>query len=279
MSAADIGAAWDCHAHVFGPYGAYPLAAQRTYTPAEASQRQYEELLARLGMGHGVLVHPSAYGADYRLVLDALAAHPNWRGVLVMQAGSAHSLKQLRQLRAQGVRALRFSHRGGASSNFAGSASLDDLLAMAPALADAGLHAELWTDRQVLPSIAGALRALPVPVVLDHMAGFDANAGINEPGFAAMVQLLEEGRAWVKLCAYRNLLALPHDAWRGAGQVFHRALVRANPAQLLWGSDWPHLNVKPAPDTACLLDLFKGWIGEPAALQNILLDNPRRLYA
>jgi predicted TIM-barrel fold metal-dependent hydrolase len=266
---------WDCHAHLFGPYDRYPLAATRTYTPDEAIQPQYAALLERLGMAHGVLVHPSAYGTDYRLVLDALAARPQWRGVLVAQAG--HSL-DLPALRAQGVRALRFSHRGGAAANFAGSASLQDLVALAPALADAGLHAELWTDRQVLPGIADTLRALPVPVVLDHMAGFDVAAGVQEPGFATLVRLLGEGRVWVKLCAYRNLLALPAEQWQEAGRVFQQALTRANPEQLVWGGDWPHLNVKPVPDAALLLQLFRDWAGDAALAEKILAENPARLY-
>jgi predicted TIM-barrel fold metal-dependent hydrolase len=267
---------WDCHAHLFGPYAEFPLAPERTYTPEEAREVHYAALLERLGLAHGVLVHPSAYGTDYRLVLAALAQRPNWRGVLVAQANTPLDLKALR---AQGVRALRFSHRGGAAANFTGSASLDDLIALAPALADAGLHAELWTDRQVLPGIADTLRQLPVPVVLDHMAGFDVHAGVDEPGFASLVRLLGEGRVWVKLCAYRNLLSLPVPQWRAAGRPFQQALVQANPDQLVWGSDWPHLNVKPVPDAAALLALFKAWAGDTAVAEKILAGNPARLYA
>lgn len=266
---------WDCHAHLFGPYADYPLAAERTYTPPEAVEQQYAALLDRLGMAHGVLVHPSAYGTDHRLVLATLAARPQWRGVLVAQANTSLDLKALR---GQGVRALRYSHRGGAAANFAGSASLDDLVAMAPALADAGLHAELWTDRQVLPAIADTLRSLPVPVVLDHMAGFDANGGTDEPGFATLRQLLGEGRVWVKLCAYRNLLSLPATQWEAAGRAFHQVLIQSNPDQLVWGSDWPHLNVKPAPDAAALLALFKDWAGDASVVDKILRENPARLY-
>lgn len=272
---ATAAARWDCHAHVFGPYTRYPLAPERTYTPPEALEQQYAALLDRLGMAHGVLVHPSAYGTDYRLVQATLAARPQWRGVLVAQANTALDLQSLR---AQGVRALRYSHRGGAAANFAGSASLDDLIAMAPALADAGLHAELWTDRQVLPTIADTLRALPVPVVLDHMAGFDVNAGVDEPGFASLVHLLSEGHVWVKLCAYRNLFSLPTAQWAAAGRAFHQALIQSNPDQLVWGSDWPHLNVKPAPDAADLLALFKDWAGDASVVDKILQENPARLY-
>ncbi len=195
---------WDCHAHLFGPYDRFPLAADRSYTPPEAVASQYQALLSRLGLSHGVLVHPSAYGDDFSLLFDALSQHKNLRGVIVVRPDTLPTLKGLRD---KGIRAARFSHRSGAGANFAGSASFDDLLALAPQLADAGLHAELWTDCKVLPDISDRLRGLPVQVVIDHMGGFDANAGIDEPGFAGLVSLVESGDAWVKLCAYRNLLA------------------------------------------------------------------------
>ena len=165
---------WDCHAHLFGPYDRFPLAPDRSYTPPEAPAQQYLALLERLNLSNGVLVHPSAYGEDYALLFDALAANRNLRGVIVTGRRSALNLKILR---GRGVRAARFSHRSGPAANFAGSASFDDLLALAPRLADARLHAELWTDCSVLPDIAEPLRALPVPLVIDHMGGFDVNAG------------------------------------------------------------------------------------------------------
>jgi predicted TIM-barrel fold metal-dependent hydrolase len=137
MSAADAttpsanATGWDCHAHLFGPYERFPLAADRAYTPPEAPLADYEALLARLGLGHGVLVHPSAYGRDHGLLLHALAADADLRGVVVAQAGA--DAPDFRDLRARGVRGARFSHRSGAGANFAGSASLDDLRALAPA--------------------------------------------------------------------------------------------------------------------------------------------------
>jgi predicted TIM-barrel fold metal-dependent hydrolase len=266
---------WDCHAHLFGPYADYPLAAGRSYTPPEALEGQYLALLARLGLGHGVLVHPSAYGADHRLVLDALASQPQWRGVLVAPAGCEPALAGLRE---QGVRALRFSHRSGAAANFAGSASLADLEALAPALADAGMHAELWTDCRALPAIAGMLRALPIPVVIDHMGMFDPAAGPDQPGFDTLRALLAEGRAWVKLCVYRNLLALPDRNEWSVGKAFQDALVAANPERVIWGSDWPHLNVAGATDSAALLQLFKDWAGDALTVERVLIRNPEALY-
>ena len=275
IDAADTGSAaagWDCHAHLFGPYEQFPLAPERSYTPPEAVESAYLALLARLGLDHGVLVHPSAYGKEHSLLLHALAAQPALRGVVVVQPGDPLALAGLHE---RGVRSARFSHRSGPSTNFAGSASFDDLCALAPALADAGLHAELWTDCKALPAIAPQLLELPVPVVIDHMGGFDVNAGIDDAGFRTLLDLLATGRVWVKLCAYRNLLGSPD---REAGRPFQQKLIEANPERLLWGSDWPHLRVTPAPDAAQLLAMFKDWAGSEAVAHRVLRINPEGLY-
>jgi predicted TIM-barrel fold metal-dependent hydrolase len=266
-----IDGGWDCHAHVFGPYDRFPLASDRSYTPPEATQADYLALLDRLGLRHGVLVHPSAYGDDYSLLFDALAAHDRLRGVIVVRPGYAG----LDRLRARGVRGARFSHRSGAGANFAGSASFADLLAMAQALATANLHAELWTDTKTLVDIEADVRRLPIPVVIDHMGGFDVAAGVDDAGFRALLALLESGRAWVKLCAYRNLLTAESME---LGRPFHRAMLDANPDRLVWGSDWPHLRVTPTPDAANLLQLFEQWTGDPALIERVLVTNPTSLY-
>ena len=144
-------AGWDCHAHLFGPYDRYPLAADRSYTPPEAVASQLPGAARRLGLGHGVLVHPSAYGEDFSLLFDALAAQPNLRGVVVVRPDAPPTLAGLRE---RGIRAARFSHRSGTGANFAGSASFDDLLHWRRDWPMPGLHAELWTDCKVLPDIA-----------------------------------------------------------------------------------------------------------------------------
>ncbi|HSV46411.1 MAG TPA: amidohydrolase family protein [Ramlibacter sp.] len=272
MTAPPATGGWDCHAHLFGPYGRFPLAADRSYTPPEAVQSQYLALLRRLGLAHGVLVHPSAYGEDHSLLLHALACQPALRGVVVVRPGGSMALNGLRD---QGVRGARFSHRSAAGSNFAGSASFDDLRALAPELADAGLHAELWTDCRALAGIATEISALAVPVVIDHMGGFDVAAGIDDPGFRTLLGLLETGKVWVKLCAYRNLLSAAD--WE-AGRPFQQAMVQANAQRLVWGSDWPHLRVTPEPDAVRLLDMFMDWVGNEATVRQILDGNPEALY-
>jgi predicted TIM-barrel fold metal-dependent hydrolase len=263
---------WDCHAHLFGPYQRYPLAPQRSYTPPEASLPDYLAVQAQLGLRHCVLVQPSAYRSDYSLVFDTLEQRPDWRAVLV---SSDATTALMRSWRARGVRALRFSHRSGASGNFPGSALISDLQLLAPRMAEAGLHAELWTDCAALPGIAPMLRALPVPCVLDHMAGFDHRAGPDAPGWRLVLELLAQRPVWVKLCAYRNLRDAPDPQ---IGHGFVRDLCQANPEQLVWGSDWPHLNLLPPPGTRDLFDQFSDGVADPALVHRILVHNPARLY-
>ncbi len=266
---------WDCHAHLFGPYQQFPLSADRSYTPPEAVLGQYLQLLERLALKHGVLVQPSAYGPDHSLLLSALETAPHLRGVTVVKPDELAGLLANPSAGVQRLRAARFSHRSAAGANFAGSASLHDLKQMAHSLADAGWHAELWTDCKVLPAIEADLAALPLPVVIDHMGGFDVQQGVNEPGFVALLRLLESGKVWVKLCVYRNLLG---QATLASGRVFHQMLMAANPQRLIWGSDWPHLRVAPVPDAAGLLNTFKTWTADDTLVQQVLKTNPALLY-
>jgi len=98
---------------------------------------------------------------------------------------------------------------------------------------------------------------------------------VDEPGFRALLSLLEAGTVWVKLCAYRNVLG---DADLERARPFHDLMLKANPEQLVWGSDWPHLRVTPVPDAQLLLETFKGWAGSDERVRQVLQDNPGRLY-
>jgi predicted TIM-barrel fold metal-dependent hydrolase len=272
-----IAGGWDCHAHLFGPYIDFPLATDRSYSPPEATLESYKIHLANLGLTRGVLVHPSAYANDHRLLFSVLREAPHLRGVAV---ANKNDFAKILKDKPKGLRAMRFSHRSGSGANFFGSALLNDLTEMAPALADAGMHAELWTDCLALPDISATLKALPVPIVIDHMGGFDVQLGTTAPGFIQLLKLVESGKAWVKLCAYRNLLDGGgfNESALEAGRSFQEALIDANPNQLLWGSDWPHLRVSPPPEAKRLLNVFNDWIGSDSLTQIILHDNPQRLY-
>lgn len=269
--------ACDCHAHVFGPYDDFPLAGERTYTPAETPVSAYQAVLMRLGFSRGVLVQPSAHGLDNGALLAALGSAPGQlRGVAVAQAGA--SLQALWTLKEAGVRGLRFSRlldaRGAPKyANAVDVAALDDL---APKMREVGLHAQLWLGNDDLEGLLPLVRSAGIPFVIDHLGRCDPAQGFNSAGFRLMCDLVESGKLWVKLTPYRTSRQFPqYDDMR----PFHQRLTEINPDRLLWGSDWPHVNMaRDMPDAGRLLDTFAEWTGDSELISRILVRNPAALY-
>src|ERR1700736_5323832 len=175
--------ACDTHAHVFGPATLFPYAADRSYTPPDAPLEKYLGMLDTVGFGRGVLVQGSAHGLDNAAMLDALARRPDrLRGVAVADADVAPA--ELRRWHGLGVRGLRFNHffRGGAL-HYRGGVPLDAAKAHAGVMAELGWHLQLWIDVKDLPDTIPTLRAIGLPVVIDHMGRTDARAGTAMPGF------------------------------------------------------------------------------------------------
>jgi predicted TIM-barrel fold metal-dependent hydrolase len=269
--------ACDTHAHVFGPGDLFPYADDRSYTPPDAPREKYLKMLGTLGFDRGVLVQGSAHGRDNAAMLDALARHPDrLRGVAVADADVSPAV--LREWAAGGVRGLRFNHffRNG-QLHYRGGVSLDAARALAPVMADLEWHLQLWIDVKDLPRTVPTLKAIGLPVVIDHMGRTDARAGTTTEGFQCLLRALGEGWCWVKLSGAHRLSTLAPDY--PDARPFHEALVRTNPERLVWGSDWPHPRVEgEMPDAGHLFELFQAWTPDPATQQRILVTNPARLY-
>src|SRR5260370_36395886 len=175
--------ACDTHAHVFGPAGQFPYAADRSYTPPDAPLEKYLAMLDTVGFARGVLVQGSAHGRDNAAMLDALARHPErLRGVAVADADV--SAAELRRWHAGGVRGLRFNHffRGGAL-HYRGGVPLDAAKALAPVMAELGWHLQLWIDVKDLPDTIPVLEAIGRPVGIDPIDRTHARARTATPGF------------------------------------------------------------------------------------------------
>lgn len=279
MSVALPADACDCHCHVFGPAARFPYAEPRSYTPEDAPLEAYLALLDRLGCARGVLVQPSAYGRDNAAMLDALAREPRrLRGVAV--GGSELSPATLKEWHALGVRGLRANEfRRDGKPYYQNGVRLADIAPLYATMAELGWHLQLWIDTRDLPELLPALARVPasVPVVVDHMGRMDHRHGIDHPGFQALLRGVGEGRLWSKVSGAYRLGATAPD-YREA-KPFHAALVAANPANLVWGSDWPHPRPEgPVPDAKHLLDLFLAWTPRAEDRVAILSDNPARLY-
>ncbi|MBX6743213.1 MAG: amidohydrolase family protein [Acetobacteraceae bacterium] len=263
--------ATDCHCHIFGPYDRYPLSPGRSYTPPEASIAQYLEMLETIGLRRTVIVQPSIYGTENAVTLDAVEAIGLDRARAVVVVDDGFSTAQLEAMAERGARGVRFNAVSGNGT------PLDQLESLAERLAPLGWHLQLYTHAEQLPALEAILARLPVPVVIDHMGGVQAQeGGVDSLAFRSLLRLLERG-AWAKLCGYRSSAGHPYaDVLPMA-----RAMIAAAPERCVWGTDWPHPSLhspEEVPDDGYLLDLLGQWAPDPAQRQAILVDNPARLY-
>jgi predicted TIM-barrel fold metal-dependent hydrolase len=263
---------------VFGPFERFPLADPRPYTPPLADRESYLLMLAANGFSRGVLVHGGAHGWDLGAMLDAISVAPDrLRGVAVVPSKTSDA--DLQSLHVSGVRGLRFTEVAGPSAgrSFAGRVGIADLYVMAPRLRELGWHAQIWANNDVIADNEVPLRSMGVPLVVDHMGYFDVTRGVADAAFQALLRLVADGIAWVKLTAVRNSKTAP-----GCEDVraFHDALIAANPERLIWGSDWPFLGLTGdrRPDTGRLLDTLLEWLGDDGLRNQVLVSNPASLY-
>lgn len=267
--------ACDCHAHVIGPGAHYALAASRVYTPPDCVADAYRAMLAAVGVARAVLVQPSVYGSDNRLLLDTLAAadSAHWRGVAVL-AGDEDDA-ELARLHAAGVRGARINLVDRADRS--ATLPMAQLRALAARIAPLGWHLELLAHVDEAGDGLQALGELPVPLVFGHLGYLSIGRSVDDPGFRALLALLRAGRAWVKLTGPYRLTreALPYPPV----DEMAAALRETAPQRLVWGSDWPHVMLKGVmPNDAELVDLLERWLPDAALRKQVLVDNPQALY-
>ncbi|GGI07566.1 amidohydrolase family protein [Egicoccus halophilus] len=265
--------ACDAHCHIFGPADRFPFAPGRAYTPPDAGLEHFEELQRTLGMRHAVFVQASCHGTDNRAMLDALRRGAGrYAGVAMVDDRVGD--QQLQELHAAGVRGARFNfvkHLGGAPD-------MGVFRRVIERIAPLGWHAVLHLDAKDLLGMGAALQRLPVAFVIDHMARVDASAGVDQPAFVALLELLEDERCWVKISGAERLTGTDGSTRYRDVVPFMVALVDQAPDRVLWGTDWPHPNVRFMPDDGDLVDLLADVLGSERSRQAVLVDNPRRLY-
>ncbi len=266
--------ACDVHAHVCGAQSRYPLIHERLYTPADASPEDYRHMLDALGVERGVLVQPSIYGTDNRAMLDGLARDPKrFRGVAVVPFDVP--VAEIERLHAAGVRGVRCNIVDLKDNQ--GQLPLDQLRALAQRIQPFGWHVEFLMHVNGFPQLDLQLANFPVDVVFGHLGYVPAAQGLDTPGFAALLRLMRDGKAWVKLTGPYRLTAsaMPYPDTA----PFAQALVDAAPERLLWGSDWPHVMMKTAmPNDGDLFDAFAQWVPDAALRKRILVDHPGEVY-
>ena len=264
--------ATDCHHHIYSSH--FKIDPNSTLRPGDASVADYRLLQKRIGTSRNVIVQPSTYGVFNDGLVEALGeCGPSARGVAVVNASvTDDELKRLDAARVRGVR-FNLATPGGATT-------MEMLEPLARRIAPMGWHVQFNMSADMTLAAKDVLNRLPCQIVFDHLAHMPQPAGISHGAFAVVVDLLQKGKAWVKLSgAYQNTKVGPPTY---ADTIpLAQAYVKAAPERLVWGSDWPHPSEQgkpPLPDDALLFDLLAQWAPDEAVRNRILVDNPAKLY-
>ena len=275
----------DAHCHVFGPGDQFPYAPERKYTPCDASKDQLFALRDHLGFDKNVIVQATCHGSDNRALVDALKHSNNKaRGVATVKRDVTDA--ELQDMHAAGVRGTRFNF----VKRLADFTPREVLLEIANRIAPLGWHVVVYFEAQDLPELYDFFTALPTTVVVDHMGRPDVSKPVDGPEFALFVKMMREhGNIWSKVSCPERLSIAGPKALNGEEGLdggayqdvvpFAKHLVETFSDRVLWGTDWPHPNLKDhMPDDGLLVD-FIPQIATTAELQRkLLVDNPTRLY-
>jgi 2-pyrone-4,6-dicarboxylate lactonase len=264
----------DAHCHVFGPAARFPYAPERKYTPSDAGKAQLFALRDFLGFDRSVIVQATCHGADNRALVDALtAAGDRARGVATVTAASTD--EELTRLHEAGVRGVRFNFVRRLADPEP-DAYYREIVRRISAF---GWHIVVYFEAADLPGRWNFLTSLPTTVVVDHMGRPDVTLPVDGADFTLFRRLLREHENfWTKVTgAERVSVSGPP----GYGDVvpFARELVEEFPDRVLWGTDWPHPNMKShMPDDGALVDLVPRIAPTGQLRDRLLVDNPTRLY-
>ena len=263
--------ACDCHCHIYGPFNRFPLPDDRSFTPNEAPETALRRLHNHLGFDRAVIVQSVGHGFDHRPLLDALeTGRGRYRGVALLRPET--SAEEIKSYDAAGVCGVRFSFM----AHLGGKPDLETARKTIAHVEPFGWHVAIHVAGNGLVEMEDFIHSIPAPVVVDHMARPDIAEGLDGPVMTALCRLLDTGTVWVKLSG-ADRLSKVGAPFSDVAPFASRLLAHA-PERMLWGTDWPHVNLHgPMPDDGDLVDFISG-IGTPGDVHRILVDNPAEFF-
>ena len=264
--------ACDAHCHVFGPHQIFPYHPKSTYHPPDGPKESLAALHQILNIDRAVIVQASCHGPDNRAMLDAIASRPDhYRGVCV--ANDQFSDEDFADLHAGGVRGVRFNF----VTHLGGTPDLDMMKRVLERVKPLGWHLVIHVNAEDIITFEDFFLQFDMDIVVDHMGRVPTSQGIQQHAFQILKSFLERDNWWVKICGSERISA--------SGPPFYDAipyaqeLVEIAPDRTLWGTDWPHPNIKRfMPNDGDLLDLVPLLARDETLQRKILVDNPARLY-
>lgn len=262
----------DAHCHIFGPAAQYPFAPDRTYTPPDSGLDKFKALQKILGFERAVLVNASCHGTDNTVILDAIAqSNGQYRGVA--NVDDSFSDDDFAKLHAGGVRGVRFNfveHLGGVPD-------MGQFHRIVERVAQFNWHVVLHFDAVDLLEFKEMLLGLPIPFVIDHMGRVPTIDGLEQQPFKNLLEVAQLENCWIKVCGAERI-ASEGPPFTSA-VPFAQQIITTAPDRTLWGTDWPHPNIKKhMPNDGDLVDLIPLIAPSVEGQQQLLVDNPNRLY-
>lgn len=262
----------DAHCHIFGPADAFPYAATRTFTPPDVSAADLRRRHEHLGFDRAVIVQSACHGTDHAALLDALrTGGDRYRGVALATPDTpAAEIARLHEAGVRGVRVNFLPHLGGAPPPEA----IDALVRLVRPF---GWHVQVHVAGEGVAELSDVLAGIGPRVVIDHLARVDLRAGVRSPAVSALLRLMDTGNVWVKLSG-ADRVSLTGPPYHDAADLA-RLLVDHAPERVLWGTDFPHPNIRGAsPDDGALTDLIDRITPTDTHRHRLLVTNPAELY-
>nr|WP_321273757.1 amidohydrolase family protein [uncultured Vibrio sp.] len=263
----------DSHCHVFGPASKFPYSPKRKYTPCDASKEQLFALRDYLGFSRNVIVQASCHGTDNAALVDALnTAGDLARGIAFVDETVTD--EELQLMDKAGVRGVRFNF----VKRLVDTAPKETLKQIADKIRPLGWHVVVYFEAQDIDEVAPFLNELDMTVVIDHMGRPDVSKGVYSEEFEKFINMMESNpQIWTKVSCPERLTLTPPDY--SDVVPFARELVERFPERVLWGTDWPHPNMKShTPDDGHLVDVIPKIAPSKELQQALLVTNPMKLY-
>lgn len=263
----------DAHCHVFGPGDEFPFAPERKYTPCDASREQLFALRDFLGFEKNVVVQATCHGADNSALLDVLEHSDDMaRGVVTVKADV--SLAELEKMHQLGVRGVRFNY----VKRLVDPKPDDYYRGIIEKIKPLGWHVVLYFEPADLIEKWDFFTSLGVPIVVDHMGRPDVTKELGNPDFALFQKFMRENDVWAKVSCPDRLTVTGSPLYADV-VPFAKAIVEEFSDRVLWGTDWPHPNMKKEmPDDGILVDYVPSIAVTSALQEKLLVTNPNNLY-
>ena len=264
----------DAHCHIFGPGDVFPYAAERRYTPCDAPKEKLWAVRDYLGLERNVIVQATCHGTDNRALLDALNnSAGRARGVASVQKTVTD--ETLQSLHDIGVRGVRFNF----VTRLVDTLPHETLAEIAERISPLGWHTVIYFESPELAQLYNFFSSLPGIVVVDHMGRPDVNMPVDGAEFELYLKLLTDNdNFYSKVSCLERISNLGPPEYSDV-LPFAKAVIEAFPDRVLWGTDWPHPNMKThMPDDGKLVDIIPLIAPTSALQQKLLVDNPMNLY-